>query len=134
MSNSVNGKMEKYWSIYCSRFWPDLLLWSVPLMLFMIIYSKNKFFFAHSELNDTIVEAQLRTRQVPPLLPNKVAVDCYSKSNNRLIILVSCLLDHQTLNKGLSLIIHPILCNKYYAYIYKWKPTSPYIYKCTACF
>ncbi|KAH1134734.1 hypothetical protein GLYMA_05G163600v4 [Glycine max] len=40
-----------------------------------------------SELNDTIVEAQLRTRQVPPLLPNKVAVDCYSKSNNRLIIL-----------------------------------------------
>jgi hypothetical protein len=43
----------------------------------------------YSELNDTIVEAQLRTRQVPPLLPNKVAVDCYSKSNNRLIILVS---------------------------------------------
>ncbi|KAK7318872.1 hypothetical protein RJT34_03579 [Clitoria ternatea] len=40
-----------------------------------------------SELNDTIVEAQLRTRQVPPLLPNKLAVDCYSKSNNRLIIL-----------------------------------------------
>ncbi|WJX47337.1 Trehalose-6-P synthase/phosphatase complex synthase subunit [Trifolium repens] len=40
-----------------------------------------------SELNDTIVEAQLRTRQIPPLLPNKVAVDCYSKSNNRLIIL-----------------------------------------------
>ncbi|KAI5384827.1 variant 2, Trehalose-6-P synthase/phosphatase complex synthase subunit [Lathyrus oleraceus] len=40
-----------------------------------------------SELNDTIVEAQLRKRQVPPLLPNKVAVDCYSKSNNRLIIL-----------------------------------------------
>ncbi|KAK7399738.1 hypothetical protein VNO78_10927 [Psophocarpus tetragonolobus] len=40
-----------------------------------------------SELNDTIVEAQLRTRQVPPLLPNKVAIDCYSKSNNRLIIL-----------------------------------------------
>ncbi|XP_052114535.1 alpha,alpha-trehalose-phosphate synthase [UDP-forming] 1 [Arachis duranensis] len=40
-----------------------------------------------SELNDTIVEAQLRTRQVPPLLPKEVAVDCYSKSNNRLIIL-----------------------------------------------
>ncbi|XP_045821718.1 alpha,alpha-trehalose-phosphate synthase [UDP-forming] 1-like [Trifolium pratense] len=40
-----------------------------------------------SELNDTIVEAQLRTRQIPPLLPNKVAVDCFSKSNNRLIIL-----------------------------------------------
>ncbi|KAK7247221.1 hypothetical protein RIF29_42098 [Crotalaria pallida] len=40
-----------------------------------------------SELNDTIVEAQLRTRQVPPILPNNVAVDCYSKANNRLIIL-----------------------------------------------
>ncbi|XP_017414416.2 alpha,alpha-trehalose-phosphate synthase [UDP-forming] 1-like [Vigna angularis] len=40
-----------------------------------------------SELNDTIVEAQLRTRQDPPLLPNKVAVDCYKKSSNRLIIL-----------------------------------------------
>ncbi|KAK7359163.1 hypothetical protein VNO77_01111 [Canavalia gladiata] len=40
-----------------------------------------------SELNDTIVEAQLRTRQVPPLLPNKGAVECYTKSNNRLIIL-----------------------------------------------
>ncbi|XP_028764862.1 alpha,alpha-trehalose-phosphate synthase [UDP-forming] 1-like [Neltuma alba] len=40
-----------------------------------------------SELNDTIVEAQLRTRQVPPPLPNEAAVDRYSKSNNRLIIL-----------------------------------------------
>ncbi|KAF7803248.1 alpha,alpha-trehalose-phosphate synthase [UDP-forming] 1-like [Senna tora] len=40
-----------------------------------------------SELNDTIVEAQLRTRQVPPLLPNEAAVHCYSISNNRLIIL-----------------------------------------------
>ncbi|KAJ7968810.1 Alpha,alpha-trehalose-phosphate synthase 1 [Quillaja saponaria] len=40
-----------------------------------------------SELNDTIVEAQLRTRQVPPLLPIKTAVDCYSKCSNRLIIL-----------------------------------------------
>ncbi|KAE9601212.1 putative alpha,alpha-trehalose-phosphate synthase (UDP-forming) [Lupinus albus] len=40
-----------------------------------------------SELNDTIVEAQLRTKQVPPVLPNDVAVDCYSKANNRLIIL-----------------------------------------------
>ncbi|GMY37796.1 alpha,alpha-trehalose-phosphate synthase [UDP-forming] 1-like isoform X1 [Fagus crenata] len=40
-----------------------------------------------SELNDTIVEAQLRTRQVPPLLPTKVAVDHYLKSHNRLLIL-----------------------------------------------
>ncbi|XP_062083340.1 alpha,alpha-trehalose-phosphate synthase [UDP-forming] 1-like isoform X2 [Humulus lupulus] len=36
-----------------------------------------------SELNDTIVEAQLRTRQVPPLLPMKEAVDHYLESNNR---------------------------------------------------
>ncbi|XP_012091863.1 alpha,alpha-trehalose-phosphate synthase [UDP-forming] 1 isoform X2 [Jatropha curcas] len=40
-----------------------------------------------SELNDTIVEAQLRTRQVLPLLPIKVAVERYSQSNNRLLIL-----------------------------------------------
>ncbi|XWS19763.1 hypothetical protein CRYUN_Cryun31cG0045000 [Craigia yunnanensis] len=40
-----------------------------------------------SELNDTIVEAQLRTRQVPPLLPIEVAVDRYLESNNRLLIL-----------------------------------------------
>ncbi|KAM6552290.1 hypothetical protein CsatB_002098 [Cannabis sativa] len=40
-----------------------------------------------SELNDTIVEAQLRTRQVPPLLPMKEAVGRYSESNNRLLIL-----------------------------------------------
>ncbi|XP_048332634.1 alpha,alpha-trehalose-phosphate synthase [UDP-forming] 1 isoform X1 [Ziziphus jujuba] len=40
-----------------------------------------------SELNDTIFEAQLRTRQVPPLLPIKEAVDHYSLSNNRLLIL-----------------------------------------------
>ncbi|XP_054800270.1 alpha,alpha-trehalose-phosphate synthase [UDP-forming] 1-like [Prosopis cineraria] len=40
-----------------------------------------------SELNDTIVEAQLRRRQVPPPLPHEATVDRYSKSNNRLIIL-----------------------------------------------
>ncbi|KAM1959252.1 hypothetical protein FF1_004759 [Malus domestica] len=40
-----------------------------------------------SELNDTIVEAQLRTRQVPPILPIKVAVDRYLQSSNRLLIL-----------------------------------------------
>ncbi|KAM7257094.1 hypothetical protein ACFE04_012835 [Oxalis oulophora] len=40
-----------------------------------------------SELNDTIVEAQLRTRQVTPLLPTKVAADCFTQSRNRLIIL-----------------------------------------------
>ncbi|XP_039004559.1 alpha,alpha-trehalose-phosphate synthase [UDP-forming] 1-like isoform X2 [Hibiscus syriacus] len=40
-----------------------------------------------SELNDTIVEAQLRTRQIPPPLPIEIAVDRYSQSNNRLLIL-----------------------------------------------
>ncbi|XP_078431248.1 trehalose-6-phosphate synthase isoform X2 [Wolffia australiana] len=39
------------------------------------------------ELNDTIVEAQLRTRQVPPLLPTKIAVEHYLQSSNRLLIL-----------------------------------------------
>ncbi|XP_068642525.1 alpha,alpha-trehalose-phosphate synthase [UDP-forming] 1-like [Aristolochia californica] len=40
-----------------------------------------------SELNDTIVEAQLRTRQVPPVLPMEDAVDRYLQSKNRLLIL-----------------------------------------------
>ncbi|KAJ8458618.1 hypothetical protein OPV22_031544 [Ensete ventricosum] len=40
-----------------------------------------------SELNDTVVEAQLRTRQVPPLLPTHVAVERYLQSKNRLLIL-----------------------------------------------
>ncbi|GAV82226.1 Glyco_transf_20 domain-containing protein/Trehalose_PPase domain-containing protein [Cephalotus follicularis] len=40
-----------------------------------------------SELNDTIVEAQLRTRQVPPMLPIQATVDLYMQSNNRLLIL-----------------------------------------------
>ncbi|KAF8025967.1 hypothetical protein BT93_F2715 [Corymbia citriodora subsp. variegata] len=40
-----------------------------------------------SELNDTVVEAQLRTRQVPPVLPVHDAIEQYLKSNNRLLIL-----------------------------------------------
>ncbi|XP_010272681.1 PREDICTED: alpha,alpha-trehalose-phosphate synthase [UDP-forming] 1 isoform X2 [Nelumbo nucifera] len=40
-----------------------------------------------SELNDTIVEAQLRTRQIPPLLPVRDAVERYLQSRNRLLIL-----------------------------------------------
>lgn len=44
--------------------------------------------FMCSELNDTVVEAQLRTRQVPPNLPTDTAIDRYQKANNRLLILV----------------------------------------------
>uniref|UniRef100_A0A2P2MBQ6 alpha,alpha-trehalose-phosphate synthase (UDP-forming) n=1 Tax=Rhizophora mucronata TaxID=61149 RepID=A0A2P2MBQ6_RHIMU len=40
-----------------------------------------------SELNDTVVEAQLRTKQVLPLLPTRAAVDRFIKSSNRLLIL-----------------------------------------------
>ncbi|XXG86564.1 hypothetical protein AAC387_Pa11g1430 [Persea americana] len=40
-----------------------------------------------SELNDTIIEAQMRTRQVPPFLPVKDAVEHYLQSRNRLLIL-----------------------------------------------
>eukprot|EP01018_Ginkgo_biloba_P030853 Gb_11989 [translate_table: standard] len=40
-----------------------------------------------SELNDTIVEAQLRTRHIPPQLPIEKAVEKYEQSNNRLLIL-----------------------------------------------
>lgn len=40
-----------------------------------------------SELNDTVVEAQLRTRQIPPPLPKGDAVERYKQSKNRLLIL-----------------------------------------------
>ncbi|CAL0328853.1 unnamed protein product [Lupinus luteus] len=40
-----------------------------------------------SELNDTVIEAQLRTRQVPPRLPTKTAIEHYLQSTNRLVIL-----------------------------------------------
>ncbi|KAK9088250.1 hypothetical protein Scep_027332 [Stephania cephalantha] len=40
-----------------------------------------------SELNDTVVEAQLRMRQVPPPLPIEDAVERYLESRNRLLIL-----------------------------------------------
>ncbi|MFS7929432.1 putative alpha,alpha-trehalose-phosphate synthase (UDP-forming) [Helianthus anomalus] len=40
-----------------------------------------------SELNDTVVEAQQRIRQVPPPLPVEEAIECYLQSSNRLIIL-----------------------------------------------
>ncbi|KAL1560390.1 Trehalose-6-P synthase/phosphatase complex synthase subunit [Salvia divinorum] len=40
-----------------------------------------------SELNDTVVEAQLRIRQIPPLLPKGDAVERFMHSNNRLLIL-----------------------------------------------
>lgn len=40
-----------------------------------------------SELNDTVVEAQLRIRQVPPPLPGLDAIKRYFQSSNRLLIL-----------------------------------------------
>ncbi|XP_057993296.1 alpha,alpha-trehalose-phosphate synthase [UDP-forming] 1 isoform X2 [Hevea brasiliensis] len=40
-----------------------------------------------SELNDTVIEAQLRTRQVPPILPEEDAIKRYLQSNNRLLLL-----------------------------------------------
>ncbi|WJX72528.1 threalose-6-phosphate phosphatase, variant 2 [Trifolium repens] len=40
-----------------------------------------------SELNDTVVEAQLRTKQVPPRLPTPKAIQQYMKATNRLLIL-----------------------------------------------
>ncbi|KAG2313587.1 hypothetical protein Bca52824_025144 [Brassica carinata] len=40
-----------------------------------------------SELNDTVIEAQLRISKVPPELPQDDAIRRYSKSNNRLLIL-----------------------------------------------
>lgn len=40
-----------------------------------------------SELNDTVVEAQLRTSKVPPELPQDDAMERYLQSSNRLLIL-----------------------------------------------
>uniref|UniRef100_UPI001CB8C3E3 alpha,alpha-trehalose-phosphate synthase [UDP-forming] 1-like n=1 Tax=Erigeron canadensis TaxID=72917 RepID=UPI001CB8C3E3 len=40
-----------------------------------------------SELNDTVIEAQQRIRQVPPPLPVEEAIERYLQSSNRLVIL-----------------------------------------------
>ncbi|KAM0013287.1 putative alpha,alpha-trehalose-phosphate synthase (UDP-forming) [Helianthus debilis subsp. tardiflorus] len=40
-----------------------------------------------SELDDTVAEAQLRTKQIPPQLQTELAVDRYRCSSNRMIIL-----------------------------------------------
>ncbi|CAH9055610.1 unnamed protein product [Cuscuta europaea] len=40
-----------------------------------------------SELDDTIVEAKLRTSQIPPVLPTNAAIERYVQANKRLIIL-----------------------------------------------
>jgi hypothetical protein len=50
------------------------------------------FYFSCSELNDTVAEAQLRTRQVPPGLPSQTAIQQYMRSKNRLLILVTLFL------------------------------------------
>uniref|UniRef100_A0ACD5TF08 Uncharacterized protein n=1 Tax=Avena sativa TaxID=4498 RepID=A0ACD5TF08_AVESA len=39
------------------------------------------------ELNDTVAEALMRTRQVPPVLPSRTAIQQYLQSRNRLLIL-----------------------------------------------
>ncbi|KAL1829613.1 hypothetical protein ACET3Z_008025 [Daucus carota] len=40
-----------------------------------------------SELNDTVVEAQLRTKQIPPPIQSIKVLESFSQSNNRLLIL-----------------------------------------------
>lgn len=55
-----------------------------------------------SELNDTVIEAQLRTKQVPPRLPTKTAIERYLQSTNRLLILVCCLSIKLATSKNIS--------------------------------
>lgn len=42
-----------------------------------------------SELNDTIVEAELRTLRIPPDLPVEIAVERFQNAKSRLLIAVS---------------------------------------------
>ncbi|MFS7958273.1 putative alpha,alpha-trehalose-phosphate synthase (UDP-forming) [Helianthus anomalus] len=46
-----------------------------------------RFLFFNFELDDTVAEAQLRTKQIPPQLQTELAVDRYRCSSNRMIIL-----------------------------------------------
>lgn len=48
----------------------------------------NELWVLCSELNDTVVEAEIRTRDAKPLFPVKDAIESYMQSNNRLLILV----------------------------------------------
>lgn len=68
-----------------------------------------------SELNDTVVEAQLRTKQVPPRLDTRKTIQQYLKSTNRLLILgFNGTLTEQVERKGdqlkeMELSVHPEL-------------------------
>ena len=76
------------------------------------------FLFPCSELNDTVVEAEIRTREAKPLFPTKEAIESYLRSNNRLVILV-CFYQNSTL-VGLFLvqeIVFAYLCG-YPRYIF----------------
>ncbi|KAL4565203.1 hypothetical protein LXL04_029288 [Taraxacum kok-saghyz] len=60
-----------------------------------------------SELNDTVVEAQLRIKRIPPLLPVEETISRYVQSSNRLLILailISYLLQgfNATLTEGID--------------------------------
>ncbi len=57
-----------------------------------------------SELNDTIVEAELRTLRIPPHLPLETAVGRFQASKNRLLILV-CLNFFTRICHGLLIVI-----------------------------
>lgn len=62
-----------------------------------------------SELNDTVIEAQLRTRQVPPRLPTEIAIRRYLDSTNRLLILVCCLTLKLVTSLNVLLFLRPLL-------------------------
>ncbi|KAJ0906044.1 putative alpha,alpha-trehalose-phosphate synthase (UDP-forming) [Helianthus annuus] len=55
----------------------------------LLIHVKNLVETFLSELDDTVAEAQLRTKQIPPQLQTELAVNRYRCSSNRMIILVS---------------------------------------------
>ena len=46
------------------------------------------YLFPCSELEDSVAEAQRRTKQIPPPLPSKDVLKSFSQTNNRLLILV----------------------------------------------
>nr|GEV46574.1 hypothetical protein CTI12_AA089470 [Tanacetum cinerariifolium] len=98
---AAEARRPKQYLILEEKFWRLMyiqLLWSHSFISFIPTYDLPKirmcFVAAEArrpkqyELNDTIMEAQLRIKQIPPLLQAEEAVQFYLESNNHLLILV----------------------------------------------
>ncbi|EFJ09193.1 trehalose phosphate synthase [Selaginella moellendorffii] len=69
---------------HSAQVWAETFTRQVLLFSFLFLNSRT---YSTSEMNDSILEAELRTLHIPPQLPTEKAIANYSASKNRLMIL-----------------------------------------------